>query len=171
MVKPAILLAVLLATVPIAQLKAQTSTTSAKDAQNAAVKYLRAEASLRQSYALPPDAAAKLQEALNGPLNAEDEALVQAAKEALVEFDHAVNTKLCDWQVSAEDGALANTAHRGAILDLASVAGIRARLRFRDGDTTGATSDVIVAMTAARHLSIDGSIASVLIAYRLESTL
>jgi hypothetical protein len=73
--------------------------------------------------------------------------------------------------MSAEDGALANTAHRGAILELASVSGLRARIRFRDGNTAGATTDLLAAMAAARHLSQDGSLASVLFAYKLENTL
>ena len=79
------------------------------------MKYLRADASLRQSYSLPPDAAAKLQKALESPLNAEDEKLVAAADDALVEFHHGATTNRCDWAMSAEDGPLANTAHRGAI--------------------------------------------------------
>jgi len=37
--------------------------------ENAAVKYLRADAALRQSYALAPDAAAKLEKALALPLD------------------------------------------------------------------------------------------------------
>lgn len=44
-----------------------------------------------------------------------------------------------------------------------SVSGLRARLRFRDGNAAGATSDLLAAMAAARHLSVDGSLASVLV--------
>jgi hypothetical protein len=124
--------------------------------QNAAVKYLRADASLRQSFPLPTDAAAKLQKALESPLNDEDERLVAAADEALVEFQHGAASKQCDWEMRAEDGALANTAHRGSILELASVSGLRARIRFREGNTAGATTDLLAAMAAARHLSQDG---------------
>lgn len=140
-------------------------------AENAAVKYLRADASLRQSYPLPTDAAVNLQKALESPLNEEDEKLVTVAGEALIEFQHAASSKQCDWEMSVEDGALANTAHRGAILELASVSGLRARIRFRDGNTTGATTDLLAAMAAARHLSLDGSLASVLFAYKLENAL
>jgi hypothetical protein len=139
-------------------------------AENAAVKYLRADASLRQSYPLPPDAAEKLQKAVESPLDAEDERLVAAADEALVEFRHGAAIERCDWVISAEDGPVANTAHRGAIKELIAVAEIRARLRFRDGDTPGAMSDVLAAMAAARHLSVDGSLASVLFAYKLENS-
>src|SRR5438046_10601264 len=52
-----------------------------QDMENAAVKYLRADAALRQSYALSPDAAAKLEKALELPLDGEDEKLVAAAEE------------------------------------------------------------------------------------------
>jgi hypothetical protein len=139
--------------------------------QNAAVKYLRADTSLRQSFPLPTDAASKLQKALDSPFNDEDERLVAAADEALTEFQHGVSSKRCEWEMSSEDGALANTAHRGAIIELAYVSGLRARLRFRDGNAAGATNDLLGAMAAARHLSVDGSIASVLFAYKLENTL
>jgi hypothetical protein len=141
-----------------------------QDAENAAVKYLRADASLRQSYTLPPDAESKLQQALESPLDLEDEKLVAAAHDALVEFHHGATLKRCDWVMSAEDGALANTAHRGAIKELVVVAEIRSRLRFRDGNTPGAIADVLAAMAAARHLSVDGSLASVLFAYKLENS-
>lgn len=153
------------------QLIAQTHPATQQDAENAAVKYLRADASLRQSYPLPTDAAGKLQKALESPLDDEKEKLVAAANEALIEFQHGASSKRCDWDISSEDGALANTAHRGVIIELASVSGLRARLRFRDGNAAGATSDLLAAMAAARHLSVDGSLASVLIAYKLENML
>jgi hypothetical protein len=89
-----------------------------QDTENAAVKYLRADAALRQSYALAPDAPAKLQKALESPSDAEDERLVAAAEDALVEFHHGAIIQQCDWSMSFEDGPLANTAHRGAIMGL-----------------------------------------------------
>lgn len=138
--------------------------------ENAAVKYLRADASLRQSYELPPDATAKLEKKIGTPLDVEDERLVSAAEEALVEFHHGASSQRCDWVMSVEDGPLATTAHRGAIRELVAVATIRARLRFRDGNTPGAIDDLLAAMAAARHLSLDGSIASVLFANKLEIT-
>jgi hypothetical protein len=169
--KAIIVLVVLFTMSPSSWLKAQNSPVeNQENAKNAAVKYLRADASLRQSYALPPDAAAKLQKALESPLDADDEKLVAAADEALVEFRYGASIKRCDWVMSAEDGAFANTSHRGAIKELVAVAGIRSRLRFRDGNTQGAMEDALAAMAAARHLSVDGSLASVLIAYKLENS-
>lgn len=170
--KATIILVVLFVMFPSIWLGAQIPPIgSQQDSENAAVKYLRADASLRQSYALPPDAAAKLQKALESPLDVEDEKLVAAAEDVLVEFHHGAAIKRCDWVMSAEDGPLANTAHRGAITELVAVAGIRARLRFRDGNTPGAMRDALAAMAAARHLSVDGSLASVLFAYKLENSL
>ena len=161
----------LLAIFPSIRLAAQAYPASQQNLRNAAVAYLRADASLRQSYPLPTDAPAKLQKALESPLDDEDEKLVAAADEALLEFNHAASSKLCDWEMSVVDGALTNTAHRGALIELASVSGLRARLRFRAGNAAGAISDVLAAMAAARHLSTDGSLASVLFAYKLENTL
>jgi len=170
--KAAIALAVLAEMFCSIRLGAQTLPDgNQQDIENAAVKYLRADASLRQSYALPSDAAAKLQKALDSPLNEEDERLVAAADEALTEFGHGAASRRCNWEMSTEDGPLASTAHRGAIMELVSVSGLRARLRFRDGDTPGAMDDLLAAMAAARHLSVDGSLASVLFAYKLENAL
>ena len=165
-------LAVLIAVTSPAWLGAQSPPpVDQQHTENAAVKYLRADAALRQASALAPDAAAKLERALELPLDGEDEKLVAAAEDALVEFRHGATLKRCDWVMSVEDGPLANTAHRGAIMELVAVSGLRARLRFRDGDTLGAMGDALAAMAAARHLSTDGSLASVLFAYKLENVI
>jgi hypothetical protein len=144
---------------------------AASSEENAAVKYLRADAALRQSYSLPTDGAAKLMLAMESPLNNDDEQLSASAGEALTEFGHGAARKFCDWTMSTEDGPFANTAHRGAVMEMAAVSAIRARLRFRDGDLPGAGADITIAMAAARHLSLDGSLASVLFAYSLENKL
>ena len=73
------------------------SPTGGQEAENAAVKYLRADAALRQSYALPPDAAAQLLKALDSPLNGEDEKLVAAATDALVEFHPLLHSNWRRW--------------------------------------------------------------------------
>lgn len=137
--------------------------------QNAAVKYLRADASLRQSYSLRTDAWVSLEDALNRPLTADDEKLVSFADDALAEFEHGTNIERCDWEVSLQDGPFANTAHRGAVRELVAVAQLRARIRFRERQNRGAIEDVLSGYTAARHLSLDGSIASVLFGYRVEA--
>jgi hypothetical protein len=139
--------------------------------QNAAVKYLRADAALRQSYDLPKNAAVKLEKALISPLDSEDEEIVSSASEALNEFRHGAEITECNWGISTEDGPIASTAHRSAVRELVAVAGLRARLRFRNGDTGPATDDVLAGIAAARHLSMDGSIASVLISYNLEKAI
>ena len=102
------------------------------------------------------------------PLDGENEKLVAAADEALTEFAHGTVLQRCEWSVSAEDGPLANTAHRGAIRELVAVDVLRARLRFRDRDSQRGMEDISRAIAAVRHLSLDGSLASALIAYKLE---
>ena len=136
---------------------------------NAAVKYLRADASLRQSYPLTTDAWLSLESALTQPLTPEDEKLVTSADEALTEFEHGADIERCDWEPSVQDGPSANTAHRGAVRELVAVAELRARMRFRDRQNQRAIEDVLAGYTAARHLSLDGSIASVLFGYRVEA--
>jgi hypothetical protein len=136
--------------------------------QNAAIKYLRADVALRHAYPLPPDARPKLEEALEKPIDAEDEKLVAAASDALTEFHYGADLRKCDWQMSVEDGPFANTSHREAVMELAAVSALRARIRLRDGDHNGAIADLLAGYAAARHLSLDGSIASVLIGYRIE---
>jgi hypothetical protein len=150
---------------------APVSAATVPDRDNAAVKYLRADVALRQSYPLPVDAASSLMKALTAPLNDEDERIVTAATDSLREFDRAANTRWCDWSMSFEDGPKANTAHRGAIRELVAVSGLRSRLRFRSGDTSGAIADALAAIAATRHLSTDGSLASVLFAYQMEGLL
>jgi len=149
-------------------LTSQTRASAQPKDRNAAIQYLRADVALHQAYPLPPQPWVKLEQALEEPLNAEDEKLVTAASEALTEFQHGAKSKLCDWQINADDGPFANTSHRGAVRELVAVSALRARMRLRDGDHNGAVTDLLAAYSAARHLSLDGSIASVLISYKLE---
>jgi hypothetical protein len=135
--------------------------------QNAAIKYLRADISLRQSFALAPNAWVMLEEALTRPIDDQDRKIVAAAEGALVEFKHGAALQTCDWQMSIEDGPLADTSHRGAIRELVAVVALRARIRFYK-DTDAAVSDALDGITAARHLTLDGSIASVLFGYKAE---
>ena len=165
--RPATCLLLLVAFAPI-RCAAQGSAAAQPPSENAAVKYLRADASLRQSYPLAPDAAQTLQQALQAPLDDADEKLVAAADDALVEFDHGAALPFCNWDLSVGD---ASTAHRGAITELVAVSGLRARLRFRDGNSSGAVSDVLASMAAERHLSLDGTLASVLFSYKMEQPL
>jgi len=106
--KATIVSVVLFMMVPSIWLRSQTPPAgNQQQTENAAVKYLRADAALRQAYALAPDAAAKLEKSLALPLDGEDEKLVAAAEDALVEFHHGAAIKRCDWIMSDEDGALA----------------------------------------------------------------
>jgi hypothetical protein len=92
---------------------------------------------VRQSYPLPADAVPNLQKSVESPLDVEDEKLVAAADEALVEFHHGAASNRCDWVMSSEDGPLANTAHRGAIKELVAVAEIRSQALLQIRQYTG----------------------------------
>jgi hypothetical protein len=72
----------LMAAVVTVALGVPTGLGAERDGENAAVRYLRADVALRQSYPLPPDAGSKLEKALESPLDGEDEKLVAAADEA-----------------------------------------------------------------------------------------
>jgi hypothetical protein len=96
------------------------------------------------------------------------EELVSAAGDALRELHEGAALPQASWNIRYQDGATADMSHRAAVRDLAAVAGLRARIRFRDGQPSGAADDLLAAVTAARHLSVDGSLASALIAHTLE---
>jgi hypothetical protein len=72
----------------------------------------------------------KLEKALESPLDDDDEKLVAAAGEALTELQLGSALKTCDWPTSFEDGPLANTSHRGAIVEVVAVSGIRGAHAF-----------------------------------------
>jgi hypothetical protein len=142
-----------------------------QDDQNAAVKILRANVSLRQSFPLAPNVADTLEAAIGSPLNAGDKKIVASAGDALTEFEHATRLKRCNWAMSFEDGPFANTSQRGAVRELVAIAALRARLRFRDAEAAGAITDALAALAGARDLSMDGTLASYLIDVRLEQEL
>jgi hypothetical protein len=135
---------------------------------NAALKYLRAYAAFRQAKAMPPNAASLIEKYSTASLDVPAAELVAAAEDALRELHHGAALRHCDWAVSSEDGPAADTSHRGVARELIAVAGLRARLRFRDGQAAEAAGDLLAAITLARHLSLDGSLASPLIAHALE---
>src|SRR5258708_38981790 len=66
------------------------------DRENAAVKYLRADASLRQSYVLAPDAAAKLLQAGGVTLGGGGRKLGGAGVGGLVGVPHRACPKRCE---------------------------------------------------------------------------
>ena len=135
---------------------------------NAALLYLRADVSLRQSFDLPRDGWNKLESELEKPLDSSVEEMLTKSQNALREFAHARDSKSCDWQISAQDGPLAATEHRGAVREVAALALLRARVRFQRGERMSALNDALGAYKSARDLSTDGSIASVLISYIVE---
>lgn len=127
---------------------------------NAALRYMRAYAALHQTKVMSSSVAPTLQHYATVPLDAFATELVTAARGALLELHHGARLPHCAWAVSAEDGIIADTSHRGVARELIAVAGLRARLRFRDGQLADATDDLLDAIALARHLTFDGSLAS-----------
>jgi hypothetical protein len=141
---------------------------SDNDDANAALNYFRAYAALHQAKNLPPELPSLLEKYETAPLDQQVSALVIAGEDALREMHHGVALRRCEWKVSVQDGMAADTSHRGVARELVALAGLRARLRFSGGRTADAIDDVLAAITLARHLSIDGSLTSALIAYTIE---
>jgi hypothetical protein len=135
---------------------------------NAALNYFRAYAALHQAVNLPPELPALLEKYETVPLDQQVSTLILAAEDALREMHHGANLRQCEWKVSVQDGMVADTSHRGVARELVALAGLRARLRFSVGKSSEAVDDLLTAITLARHLSVDGSLTSALVAYTLE---
>lgn len=75
----------------------------------------------------------------------------------------------CQWGLAMEEGVEALLPYAPAARVLSSLAFLRARIRFEDGQPEEAIDDILSAMTLARHVSIDGSLIALLVSYAIES--
>jgi hypothetical protein len=136
-------------------------------AANAALKYWRA-------FALIPKLTEPEQQKLNAdcltmPLDAHARDLVTSAEYPLWLMHQGAAQPVCDWAIDWEgEGIEALLPHMSAARALASLACLRARMRFEQGHTEAAVDDVMAAMTMSRHASTDGSLIAVLVAYNIE---
>jgi hypothetical protein len=133
---------------------------------NAALRYWRAFAAARFAGVggdrpLPEDARA-------APLDARTRELVAAGADALGELRGGAAVPVCAWGVRFEEGPDTPMDHRKAMRELVTLACLRARLHFKDGRPGEAVDDLLAAMTLTRHLSTDGSIASIFIGHTAE---
>ena len=74
----------------------------------------------------------------------------------------------CDWGLGYEEGIELLLPHAQAARTLATLACLRARIRFEDGHDADAIDDIVDAMTLGRHVSMDGSLITVLLDYGIE---
>jgi hypothetical protein len=135
---------------------------------NAALKYLRAYASLHLAEDMPTNISSLLNQYETLPLTEQVSKIVASAEDALREMHYGASIQHCDWSISKQDGIKADTSHRGVARELIAIAGLRARVLFNKNQSMDAANSIMDAITVARHLSTDGSIASVLIANTLE---
>jgi hypothetical protein len=140
---------------------------------NAALKYWQAFAQLpkftdAQEHKLR-------EEYLTVPLDAHVREIVTKADYALRMMHRGAALAHCDWGLGYEDGIELLLPHAQAARTLTNLACLRARIRFEDGDNAGAIDDLVDAMALGRHVSVDGTLITVLqnfgIEYRTSDTL
>ncbi len=137
---------------------------------NAALKYWQAFATLPRFTAAEQDKL--MAECLTMPLDAQARAMVTRARYSLKMMHRGAAVPRCDWAVGWADEGFGNQLPylEGARL-LSSLACLRARVRFEEGQSALATKDILAAMTLGRHASLDGSLPSILADYAIERRL
>ena len=140
---------------------------------NAALKYWQAFAQLpkftdAQEHKLR-------EEYLTMPLDTHAREIVARSDYALRMMHRGAAIAQCDWGLGYEDGIELLLPHAQAARTLSTLACLRARIRFEDGDNAGALDDIVDATALGRHVSVDGTLITVLqnfgIEYRTSDTL
>jgi RNA polymerase sigma factor (sigma-70 family) len=132
---------------------------------NAALQYGQAYIALRRVLADPPKLYA---ECLTMPLDAHARDLVAKGAYALRLMRRGAAQPDCDWGVPQERGVAAPFTHGDGSLVLASLACLRARLRFEEGQAAEAVEDLVAARALARHVSRDGTLDGLWGGYQIE---
>jgi hypothetical protein len=108
-------------------------------------------------------------ECLTMPLDAHAREMVASAAYALRMMYRGAALPRCEWAIDWKDeGIEALLPQLGAGRVLSSLACLRARLRFEEGRTAEAIDDLLAALTLGRHVSLDGSLISILVGYDIE---
>jgi len=139
-------------------------------AANAALKYWQAFTTLPRFAADEQDKL--MAECLTMPLDTQARGMVTGATYSLDMMHRGAALTRCDWAIGWPDEGLLNRLPylEGARL-LSSLACLRARVRFEDGRSALATKDIVAAMTLGRHISLDGSLPSILTCHAIERRL
>jgi hypothetical protein len=136
-------------------------------AANAALKHWQAFATVPEFTAAEKDKLTA--ECLTMPLDAQARRSVTRAKYALDMMHRGAKLPRCDWAIGwADEGLFNRLPYLESARVLSSLACLRARLRFEEGQSALATEDILAAMTLARHVSLDGSLPSILTRYAIE---
>jgi len=137
-------------------------------AANAALKYWQAFAQLPK---LTDADAQKLNaEYLTMPLDADARELVTKSEYALRMMYQGAALPRCEWGMGwEEEGIEALLPQMSAARLLSTLACLRARLRFEQGQSAAALDDLVAALTMGRQVSLDGSLIGVLVGYSIEA--
>jgi RNA polymerase sigma factor (sigma-70 family) len=130
---------------------------------NAAVSYGQAFVALRR---VPAEKLAS--ECVTMPLDDRARDLVTKGAYALRLMRRGAAQPGCDWGVPLERG-VANPFSRGdGALVLGSLACLRARLRFEEGQAAEAVDDLVAALALARHVGRDGTLDGLWVGYQIQ---
>jgi hypothetical protein len=110
----------------------------------------------------------KIGACLTTPLDEPARQMLIKAEYALQMLHRGAALHDCDWGISYEDGIFTRLPHTDAARVLTSLACVRGRLRFEAGQSAAAIDEVLAAMTLGRHVSMDRSIITGLVAYNIE---
>jgi hypothetical protein len=132
---------------------------------NAAQKYWQAFATLPT---FTPAENQKIGACVTTPLDEPARQMLIKAEYALQMLRRGAALHDCDWGISYEDGIFTRLPHADAARVLTSLACLRGRLRFEAGQSAAAIDELLAAMTLGRHVSMDRSIITGLVAYNIE---
>jgi hypothetical protein len=107
-------------------------------------------------------------ECLTMPLDAHARELVTRADYAFRMMHRAAALPHCHWGIGYEEGIELLLPHAQAARTLSALACLRARIRFEDGRNAEAVEDIVDTITLGRHVSMDGSLITVLVDYAIE---
>jgi RNA polymerase sigma factor (sigma-70 family) len=131
---------------------------------NAALPYGQAFIALRRG----GDPEKLRKECLTMPLDAHAREIVTRAAYALRMLHRGAAQQRCDWAIDLEQGIENSFTRADGGQVLSSLACLRARLRFEEGQSAEAIEDIVAALTLARHVSRDGTLDSLRAGYHIE---
>jgi hypothetical protein len=142
--------------------------------QNAALHYWQAFAlmpGVSTLDTLADDEKKRVDEWEKAPIDDTTRSAVKKHARALIQFHRGAALSRCAWSIDNDlprDGVGTLVPHLWKARDLASVAMLRARIRFADGEPLKAVDDLVAVVRLARHLNTNGDPMSVLVGWGRE---
>ncbi len=158
----ALFLAIALLMLPLESSFAEARTDSD---DNAALKYWQGFATLPKF----SDAEnKKLAQVLTTPLDDLARKILARAQYSLQMMHYGAAQPRCDWGMCHQEGIFTRLPQADAARVMASLACLRARMRFEAGQSAEAVDDIISGMTLSRHCSLTGTNVMLLSGYAIE---